>query len=60
MLSFRHSRRGGNKILYTILLESIHNTYVMFKCYPHQKRMAPQQISEFTLEQFLDVITGGV
>ncbi len=47
-------------MLYTIPLKSIHNTYVMFKCYPHQKRMVPQQISEFTLEQFLDVITGGV
>lgn len=47
-------------MLYTIPLESMHNAYVMFKCYPHQKRMAPQQISEFTLEQFLDVITGGV
>lgn len=47
-------------MLYTIPLESIHKTYVMFKWYPHQKRMPPQQISEFTLEQFLDVVTGGV
>ncbi len=89
---------------YTMPLESIHNTYVMFnadktvafittknmknletigifagdeegwvyellaqdknqikklKCYPYQKRVTPQQITEFTLEQFLDIITGG-
>lgn len=92
-------------MLYTMPLESIHNTYVMFnkdktvafitnknlqnletigifaddeegwvyrllvqdkneikkmKCYPYQKRMTPQQIAEFTVEQFLDIITGGV
>ena len=92
-------------MIYTMPLESIHNTYVMFnsdktvafittknmknlqaigifagdeegwvyrllaqdkneikklKCYPYQKRMTPQQISEFSVENFLDVITGGV
>lgn len=92
-------------MLYTLPLDSIHNTYVMFnkdktvafittkniknletigvfagdeegwvyqrlahdkneikklKCYPYRKRMTPQQISEFTEEQFLDIITGGV
>lgn len=92
-------------MLYTLPLESIDNTYVMFNkdktvafittksmenletigifagdeegwvyellrrdkneikklmCYPYQKEMTPQQISEFTVENFLDVITGGV
>lgn len=91
-------------MLYTMPLESIHNTYVMFnagktvafvttknmknletigifagdedgwvyrllcrdkneikklKCYPYQKRMTPQQISEFRVEDFLEVIWGG-
>lgn len=92
-------------MLYTMPLESIHNTYVMYnkdktvafitnknlqnletigifagdeegwvyqlilqdkneikklKCYPYQKRMTPQQIAEFTVEDFLDIIAGGV
>lgn len=92
-------------MLYTMPLESVHNTYVMFnsdktvafittksiknleaigifagdeegwvyrllardkneikklKCFPYQKRMTPQQISEFSVENFLVVITGGV
>lgn len=92
-------------MLYTMPIESNHNTYIMFnkdktvafittkniknletigvfagdeegwiyrllaqdkneikklKCYPYQKRMTCQQIADFTLEQFLDIITGGV
>lgn len=92
-------------MLYTMPLESIHNTYVMcnkdktvafitnknlqnletiaifagdeegwvyqlisqdkneikkLKCYPYKKRMTPQQIAEFTVEDFLDIIAGGV
>lgn len=45
--------------LYQLLTQD-KNEIKKLKCYPYQKRMTPQQISEFTLEQFLGVITGGV
>lgn len=36
------------------------NEIKKLKCYPYQKRMTTQQIAEFTTEQFLDIIAGGV
>lgn len=36
------------------------NEIKKLKCYPYQKCMTPHQIAEFTLDQFLDIITGGV
>jgi hypothetical protein len=42
------------------LLAQDKNEIKKLKCYPYQKRITPQQISEFTLEQFLDIIAGGV
>lgn len=42
------------------LLTQDKNEIKKLKCYPYQKRMTPQQISKFTVENFLDVIMGGV
>lgn len=44
--------------LYRLLVRD-KNEIKKLKCYPYQKRMTPQQISEFTVEDFLEVIWGG-
>lgn len=42
------------------LISQDKNEIMKLKCYPYQKRMTPQQIAEFTVEDFLDIIAGGV
>lgn len=36
------------------------NEIKKLKCYPFRKRMTADEISVFTVEQFLNIITGGV